>query len=60
MSKVGSKAVRVLNDYFQVCTTSTRRECGIWMLMFNFVRIMTQTMMTVMVLKMKVAVMKMR
>ena len=58
MSKVGSKAVRVLNDYFQVCTTRTKRERGEWMLMLNFVRIMTQTMITVMFLTMKVAVIK--
>ena len=59
-SKVGRTAVRVLNDYCQVCTTRTRRERGGWILMLNFVRLMTQTMMTVMVLAMKLAVTTMR
>ena len=37
--KVGRTSARVLNDYFQVCTTRTRRESGGWMLMLNFVRL---------------------
>ena len=51
--------MRVLNDYCQVSTTSTRRERVGWMLMLNFVRLITETMMTMMVLTMKVEVMTM-
>ena len=53
-------SVRLLNDYCKVCTTKTRRERGGWMLTLNFVRLMNQTMMTVMVMTMKVAAMIIR
>ena len=59
-SKVGRTAERVLKEYFQVFTTRTMRERGGWMLMMNFVRLKTQTIMIVKVLTMKVSVMKMR
>ena len=51
--------MRFLNNYCQVCTTSTRREREVWMLILNFVRLMTKKMMTVMVLTIKVVVMTM-
>ena len=52
--------MRILNDYCQVCTTRTMRERGGSMLMLNSVRLMTQAMMTVIVLTIKVALMTIR
>ena len=49
----------IRENYCQVCTTRTRRERGGWMLMLNFVRLVTQAIITVMVMTMKVTVMKM-